>query len=190
MRWDGKRFYGDSIEVSWADAKNLFGEGKFADSFKGLGRLTEEGYQDSDIENGYTRGSCFIDFAGYHDWRLPTAAEWRTLQFLSDNMYKDIDYEARKKYKSQLFPYANTTSVFWSATGKRHPSMCEQVDVGDLHGVERIFTKLEIILSKVFRHFNINNYSNSYYTAWTMNCENSLDANGEDKYPVMFVRTL
>ncbi len=190
MDWSGSTFTGRVIEISWVEAKNLFGKGEFSGKSE-CGRLNLEELHKIRYEKGFVSGTCRIEFSGYDDWRLATADEWRSIQFMSDRFdYPNMEYDKRKEYIKKLFPYTKKYSNFWTATGKWHPYMCEEEDITDLSGASKLMAKLEIVLSKLHRTFNLKKFQNSGYTAWVCSFDNNNDVSGHIEYPVMFVRKL
>lgn len=82
IKWHGDYFAGEAAELDWYEATKRFGIGSpacFGCEIDNA-QLSREGV----FENGYTRGSENFYFAGYSDWRLPTIAEYLTLQELSE----------------------------------------------------------------------------------------------------------
>lgn len=73
--WDGERFTGDAVPLSWDDATPLFGKGVFAYPERERSSEDPATWSDADITHGYERGSCTVTFAGHSDWRLPTVSE-------------------------------------------------------------------------------------------------------------------
>lgn len=75
--WNGDKFVGDPILLKWTEAVGLFGRG--ADVGYGVGdTMAYMGYAKrtaAAFENGYQAGRCEVQFAGFKDWRLPTADE-------------------------------------------------------------------------------------------------------------------
>ena len=185
MEWNGKTFNGTPVELSWIDAKNMFGKGSYAGTSKGLGRLTDQCLLESRFDRGYTRGKCNVSHAGYSDWRLPTAHEWRQLQFLQDE-----EYENALTLLRNLFPYTREDASFWTATGKWHPYMVDDIDLKALHGIEKFFMAIEKVYSKISRALGSKRFADSGYTAWTMSFHLSLDAHDVQELPILFVRKI
>lgn len=71
MEWNGKRFKGECIPISWKTATRLFGFAGTIHHGAGLKKEHIETYG----YNKYKRGCCTVEFSGYSDWRLPTAYE-------------------------------------------------------------------------------------------------------------------
>ena len=172
-------FVGDPIELSWEDATLMFGRGKFIDSEGGY--LDETGYQKSQFVNGYKRGSVVINHAGQVDWRLPTADEFRTIQFGSNVLYPDLDFEISNQITTTLFPYTKLGQQLWSATGKQLFSKYQHIDAHQLEGIKKLFVMiLGFIESKTLGKDECN--------AWRFNFKGPLDVHSKIKYPILFVR--
>ena len=190
MNWNGSIFTGKAIEISWVDAKNLFGKGEFTGKTE-YGRLNSDQLNEIRYEKGFSRGKCRVEHSGYDDWRLATAHDWKSIQFMSDRFdYPNMGFEQRKEHLKKLFPYTNTYQKFWTSTGKWHPYMCEQEDISSLTGVSKLFARLEITVSKFYRVLNLKKFRDSGYTAWVCDFNNNIDEGGHIKYPIMFVRNL
>ncbi len=137
MVWTGHGFSGEPILMSWGDAVDLFGRGEavgynVGDSFAYMGR---EKRAASAFENGYKKGKCSIDAAGYTDWRLPTAAELSRFSpffhshpgeetSLETKLSTDQEFDWRWKVRAskahfeRLYPELCKTGVrLWTATG-------------------------------------------------------------------------
>lgn len=190
MNWNGRIFTGKAIEISWVDAKNLFGKGEFTGKTE-YGRLNSDQLNEIRYEKGFSRGECLVEYSGYDDWRLATAHDWKSIQFMSDRFdYPNMEFDQRKEHLKKLFPYANTYQNYWTATGKWHPYMCEQEDISSLTGVSKLFARLEIVVSKFYRVFDLKKFRDSGYTAWACDFDNNIDEGGNIEYPVMFIRKL
>lgn len=66
MNFNGKKFTGEYLELSWPDATALFGRGGVVPKLAGLTR----DYAEQHGKVSYSHGSCRVSFAGYSDWRL------------------------------------------------------------------------------------------------------------------------
>lgn len=111
MNYNGKKFKGERIKLTWREAKKLFGYG---------GKISHTGsaLRKEDIEkyphNEYKRGICEVRFSGYRDWRLPTAEELLTLGLFveKESWEKDTNYDGydspsapkSKQLRETLFP--------------------------------------------------------------------------------------
>ena len=81
MTWNGKYFTGEPEKFDWFEATSQFGKGNVVDAFdeNNSNFNIDKLIQGSRKENGYTRGSETVHFAGRNDWRLPTISEFITL---------------------------------------------------------------------------------------------------------------
>jgi len=77
LMWNNGTFDGEPIELPWEKAVSLFGRGEPVSypvggtfAYFGHGKRLASAY-----ENGFKLGRCRVNFAGYRDWRLPTAGE-------------------------------------------------------------------------------------------------------------------
>lgn len=190
MEWNGKTFTGNPIDVKWADAKNLFGKGEFTGKTR-YGRLNSEELDGIRYEKGFDVGKCYVTFSGNSDWRLATAHDWKSIQFMSDRFdYPDMERDLREEHLKKLFPYSNESQCFWTATGKWHPLMGEHEDLSLYDGIEKFFMILEKVFIKIHRILNLQKFQDSGYTAWACDFRNNVDADGEAEFPVMLVRNV
>lgn len=120
MKWTGKAFAGIPVLISWTEATRLFGQGVTVQDNEKVAVLTDEDIKQSGIENGYIDGNCKVFFAGSSSWRLPTIAEWRTIQFFDNNTFnlKEISKETQERDFRLIFPSFNLSDRFWSSNGK------------------------------------------------------------------------
>jgi len=88
MEWNGKKFKGESLKVSWDDATKLFG---FGGTLPKTAALTKENIEQYGHKK-YKRGSCVVTFSGYSDWRLPTAKEVLSLNFWDGKSIVDSEF--------------------------------------------------------------------------------------------------
>ncbi len=106
MEWNGEWFVGEPVKVNWRDATELFGRGVPL-GFP-VGSLSRKHLEASKYGNGYTRGKCSVDFAGFQDWRLPTADEINALGFFDpDGRLEGYEYSGAPKasaLREKLFP--------------------------------------------------------------------------------------
>lgn len=134
MLWNGRRFDGEAILMSWHEAVNLFGCGSnVAYSVGGTSALGAAKLTAAAFQNGYRNGACTVDFAGFDDWRLPTADELERMSASTSYLARqtsqpDWDSDQRMAWRwggpgnrpivEQLYPElaANGTKL-WSATG-------------------------------------------------------------------------
>jgi len=117
MVWDGESFTGEPILLSWDEATKLFGRGKTVMSTSSA--LHGDLLKDSAFENGYKYGSCHVDFAGFTDWRLPTALELDTFAAYEQNSYGDWMWRGKKNLPLilSLYPEWGAKSChLWTAT--------------------------------------------------------------------------
>jgi hypothetical protein len=112
MVWNGRRFEGEAILLPWRDAVRLFGCGSevpYSVGGRG-GDFGTEKLRASAFENGYTEGRCTVEFAGFDDWRLPTANELAQMSAWGGSGHSPIP--------EQLYPeLAASKTKLWSATG-------------------------------------------------------------------------
>ena len=190
MIWNGGKYIGNSIDLPWSDAKKLFGEGVFTGKTE-YGTLSMEQLNNISFDHGYTSGACRIHFAEFSDWRLPTADEWKTIQFNSSRYsYPDMKSEDRERYLETLFPNIDHHRRYWTATGKWHPYMSEFEDISSLSGIHKLLARIEVIATKLYKTFSSDRFFESMYTAWSCNFSGNLDQDGEMEFPVLFVRKL
>jgi len=212
MLWNGRSFDGEPLKISWANAVYLFGKGNFAGCLhdghlvESRGRMTKEDFEYSDKKKGYTKGKCKVEYAGFSDWRLPTAAEWLTIQFFSESNYplclpSESDefkyYDFRREVTDNLFPYAiekehsGYGKSYWSATGKFCAYMIPQIKMEDLDGklskFLHVIDLIAIVFSKIFNPRS-KKLSGSHCNAWSMDFKYNLDEYAENLYPIMLVR--
>lgn len=78
MVWNGDRFVGEPIALNWGEAVRQFGRGVDVGYKVGgtMAQMGEEKRNAAAFKNGYESGRCQIEFAGFTDWRLPTADEF------------------------------------------------------------------------------------------------------------------
>ncbi len=115
MGWNGKTFFGGPIQISWIDATTLFGrgirtrpKGEYEEYVYSQNSRKANFWEKSDIRYGWTPGACQVSFAGFHDWRLPTAKEWCHLMF-------EGDWDAQRH--KTLLPWVDMNRAYWTATG-------------------------------------------------------------------------
>lgn len=108
MFWTGYEFVGEPISVSWLEATTLFGRGVYVEGIHDLAAMSEDDFAASSAAHGYTPGTCRVTFAGSSEWRLPTAAEWRTINGAKCETMDSL---------RMLFPQVHYER-FWSANGR------------------------------------------------------------------------
>lgn len=114
MHFNGKRFKGEYLRLPWTEATSLFGRGGVLPKPAGLTRE----YVEKHGKVSYTPGSCRITFAGYSDWRLPTAGELLTLTFCNEEApgFKYFSDTKACELRERLFPDCPSGSRgVWSA---------------------------------------------------------------------------
>jgi hypothetical protein len=160
--YDGSRFVGTPLLFRWHEAADEFGRGLAVCRKDGnWGTLNEENFIESSFEHGYQIGYRKVQFAGFSDWRLPTALEFRTL------IKPEADFE---EWKSKVFPDVN--GVFWCANPKSDVSNFAQM-------VRRVLKTLGVadpVLENAWQ-FSLESHSGRY-----------IDEYGGQKYQVIFVR--
>jgi hypothetical protein len=127
MKYDGKRFKCQPVNLNWLEATRLFGYG-------GVIPITA-GLRAEDIKennNDYRSGRCSVHFAESIDWRLPTAKEILTLSFCTrghegDNNYDGYRFfedEKSKALRKKLFPDCAYLYTAWSANENGEYAWC------------------------------------------------------------------
>lgn len=113
MEWQGgSTFSGEPLPLTWHDATRLFGKGMYMRHDRDDdGRIawSARKLRDAAWEAGYTPGTGRVSFAGFHDWRLPTVAEWHTILYLGWDKGESV------------FPRYKRDERFWTATGRDKP---------------------------------------------------------------------
>lgn len=113
--WNGERFVGDPISLRWTVATELFGRGfRVPHSNQDSGVLARSDQGKAALANGYTRGTCRVEFAGYDDWRLPTADELSAIGDSSISSSCDW-YEAIFEHLTPGEPMWPSMKRLWSA---------------------------------------------------------------------------
>lgn len=107
--WDGQRFSGESVHLSWSKATNLFGRGVFAYADREVSSYSPKDWEATAYKNGYTHGRCRVIFANRNDWRLPTVMEFCTHTFAGD-----FD----ERLQAVLFP-GTVRGSYLTASGKK-----------------------------------------------------------------------
>ena len=118
MEWDGRAFAGTPIRINWWHATELFGRGEaIGVASSGLSQA-----QLAAAIKAPARGSCTIEFAGQHDWRLPSARELDAIGLYDpasdDAGFVDPWCEGASQLRARLFPNLRRLSydfAFWSA---------------------------------------------------------------------------
>lgn len=116
MEWNGEWFVGDPVKISWWDATELFGKG--VPLGYPVGSLSQVHLEASEFDKGYTRGKCSVAFAGFEDWRLPTAEEINRLGFFDpEGRLEGYEYSRAPKasaLREKLFPTLHAgTRAHW-----------------------------------------------------------------------------
>ncbi|MGP0594310.1 Lcl domain-containing protein [Nitrospira sp. T9] len=176
-KWTGNSFTGDAIKLTWPEATELFGKGCRGshDTQKNMAHLTEKNFADTDYVHGYRHGYCTVHFAGYTDWRLPTANELRNFLLLDTTTY-------RKVMKEVFFD--DIRDHVWSATPK---------------GIEFTYTRtMRFIINTQKALGRKNLYQNAqgqtcvYQNAWRFTLGNMdcryIDEGQEFPFKILFVR--
>lgn len=132
MRWNGERFEGVPIQLTWNDAVRLFGRGADVTYAVGgtMARFGEAKRQAAAHAHGYKVGKCSVDFAGRTDWRLATADELGRMSaslgcFIEEGRHRPTEEEegwswGGKKNEAlieKLYPELFPGPHVWSATG-------------------------------------------------------------------------
>lgn len=82
LHWNGTFFFGEARKLNWYEVAELFGRGAIVGTSSSnhidLKKLADEGIK----ERGYTTGNNRSLIAGTNGWRLPTIAEYLSLNDL------------------------------------------------------------------------------------------------------------
>ncbi len=120
MKYDGKCFKCQPVNLDWFEATHQFGCGGIISKPAAL-RMEDIKGKDN---NKYKHGRCSVDFAGHIDWRLPTAKELLTLSFCETDDYRGSSkYEGYRHFgdeksealRKKLFPDCPYIYAVWSA---------------------------------------------------------------------------
>lgn len=132
MQWEGDRFHGVPVQLTWPEAVGLFGRGSDVGYDVGgtMAMFGEAKRQASAYAHGYEVGRCRVHFAGRVDWRLPTADELGRLSaslqcFISETRHHRTDEEFGWDWRGEknwslvqlLYPELFPGPQLWSATG-------------------------------------------------------------------------
>ncbi len=123
MIWGGSEFKGEPIGLYWKEATKLFG--KSVEIPHPGGGLHREIIEAFGLPDTYKNGTCVVTFAGYSDWRLPTAKELLTIKFYDYSLGESSGYdywssENTKRLREKLLPTIESdlkrknASDFWS----------------------------------------------------------------------------
>jgi len=177
-KWTGTCFTGDAVKLTWPDATELFGKGCRGsyDNEKNIAHLTEKNFADTAYEHGYTHGCCTVHFAGYTDWRLPTANELRNFLLLDQTTIY------RKVMKEVLLD--DIRGDVWSAT----PKSVEFTYTSTF----RFILNIQKALGRKHLYQNGRGQTCIYQNAWKFSLGNMdsryVDEGGEFPFKILFVR--
>lgn len=177
-KWTGTCFTGDAVKLNWPDATELFGKGCRGsyDNEKNMAHLTEKNFADTAYEHGYTHGCCTVHFAGYTDWRLPTAIELRNFLLLDETT-------TYRKVMKEVFLNDIRDDV-WSAT----PKSVEFTYTGTL----RFILNIQKALGRKGLYQNALGQTCIYQNAWRFTFGSQfgryIDEGQEFPFKILFVR--
>jgi hypothetical protein len=130
MVWDGTRFHGEPIRLPWGEAVRLFGRGVEVPYSVGdsMDRFDAAKQHASAVRHGYRNGICRVDFAGFEDWRLPTAVELSILLVTTATGDEPAPGDAARGWTwgaehnarvvRELYPeFSAAPPALWTATG-------------------------------------------------------------------------
>jgi hypothetical protein len=154
--WNGERFVEEPISLRWSVATELFGRGVRVLGEERSGVLSPSDQRKAALFNGYTRGSCRVEFAGYDDWRLPTADELAAIG--SPSIASACDwYEAIFENLTPGEPMWPSMKRLWSANARDNKSLfaeavawcCFPADGGRLVDIPDSITHHIVFVRKV-----------------------------------------
>ena len=136
MIWNGSGFVGEPINLKWNEAVHQFGKGADVGYTVGdtMAYMGQKKRAAAAFENGYKAGRCRIDFAGYKDWRLPTANELHEFAPYAPSsshdgaLYPDMSHDEQDNWRwrnqlsnavfTRLYPELSASRIhLWTATG-------------------------------------------------------------------------